>query len=349
VKRLAVAVALVALALPPVAGAAKRPAFHSRRTVPFPLTLLRIRTVPAIPHALFTLDGKDYRADSQGLLVIRARNLDNLSGRLHPRLVHGGPTVLYRFRVWRGHVDGPPGRRRGDLYPTKRLSATYDVYYRIRFSFADATGRRPPDRVEQVVLRASTGVVDRFDPTAAPVQARWIWGRRVITNANSLLVKTVYWNVEDVTVDGSNVVNESQQKLIPSRVVASVFPIRLIYHGALIRSRDALFGMSAGSKVQVRFPNGVVHTYPLAHGRLSLPALPRGHYDVKPVGFGISFWSPVELSRNQVIDLKLISYLDLAVIAILLAGVAFTLAAARRPALRRRAVAALTLSRAASR
>lgn len=349
-KRLAaVAVTLLALAGPAAAGAAKAPAFHSRRTTPFPITLLRIRTVPAIPNALFTLDGKDYRTQSNGILVIRARNLDNLSGRLHPRLAHGGPNVLYRFRVWRGHVNGPPGRRHGDPYPTKRLSATYDVYYRVHFSFVDAHGKRPPDAVQQVVLRASTGVVDKFTPTGAPVQARWIWGRRVITNSNSLLVKTVYWVVEDVTVDGSNVVNSSQQKLIPAEEASKTYPVRLIYHGAVIRTHDALFGMNAGSKVQVRFPNGVIHTYPLSHGRLSLPNLPRGNYDVKPVGFGISFWSPVELSRNQVIDQRIISYLDLAVIAILVGGVAFALAAARRPALRRRAVAAITLSRAASR
>lgn len=347
-RAIALAAAAVALAAPGGAGAAVHQ--KSRRTVPFPITLLEIRTVPAIPNALFTLDGKDYRTDRNGLLTIKARNLAELSGRLHAHVAQGGPNVLYRFKVWRGHLDQRPGRRHGSLYPTKRLSATYDVYYRVRFQFVDnATGRRPPNAVSRITLRASTGVLDEFTPTAAPVQDRWFWGRRVVTNANSLQVKTVYWVVDDVTIDGSNVVNASQQKIVPASAVSRIFPIRLLYHDAVIRSRDALFQVNAGSKVELRFPNGVVHTYRLSHGRLELPSLPRGNYDVKPVGFGISFWSPVELSRNQSIDLKLITYLDLAVIAILVGGLAFALAAARRPALRRRAVAVITLSRAGTR
>jgi hypothetical protein len=349
VKRaIAFAAAAVALAAPGVAGAAAHP--KSKRTVPFPITLLQIRTVPAIPNALFTLDGRDYRTDRAGMLTIKARNLAELSGRLHPHAAQLGPNVLYRFKVWRGHLDQRPGRRHGSLYPTKRLSATYDVYYRVRFQFVDdATGRRPPNQVSRVTLRSSTGVLDSFTPTSAPVQERWFWGRRVVTNANSLQVKTVYWVVDDVTIDGSNVVNSSQQKIVPASAVKVVYPIRLLYHGAVIRSRDALFPANAGSKVELRFPNGVVRTYRLSHGRLDLPSLPRGHYDVKPVGFGVSFWSPVELSRDQTIDLKLITYLDLAVIAILVGGLAFALAAVRRPALRRRAVAAITLSRAGTR
>jgi hypothetical protein len=344
-------VAAFAVASPGVAGAAggtahakeKHAALQRKRDSR--ISVLRIRTIPAVPGATFVLDGRRLVADRRGLLVAQVRNLGGATDRLRALEVHLGPDALARFKQWHGHLNVLPSRQhRGEL--TKALTATYDLYYRVRFTFTDDVGKRPPDPIREVRLRASTGVVQTFRPTAAKVQWRWIWGKRVVPYHDSLQVKNVYWVIDRVGIDGSNVVNRSQQKIVPSAVVRRIFPIHLLYFAAKIHARDAVFPLSASSKVKLRFPDGTIRTYPLSHGRLTLKALPRGNYEVKPVGLGIGFWAPVELSRNQVIDVKLISYLDIAVIAFFLAGVAFALAAARRPALRRRALAALTLSRA---
>jgi hypothetical protein len=354
-RRLAlVALAGLVLAAPATAGAAGPTLTHAQKKAlalkhengaP---SLLEIRTIPVVPGATFLLDGKRYVAGRDGTVQARVRDLIAVTGRMKVPAVHEAANIVARFKQWHGHLNAKPARKHGGIL-MKQLTATYDVYYHVKLSFADDLGRRPPDPIRTVVLHASTGVVQSFTPTRATVQGRWIWGKRVVPYHDTLQVKPVYWVIDRVGIDGSNVVNQSQQKIFPAQAVNHVYRVRLLYYSAAIHVRDSLLPVDASSKVKLRFPDGSVRIYPLSHGRLLLGALPRGHYDIKPVGFGIGFWAPVALSRDQVIDVRLISYFDLALVVIIVGGIAFALAAARRPALRRRAFAAMTLSRGTAR
>ena len=53
-----------------------------------------------------------------------------------------------------------------------------------------------------------------------------------------------------------------------------------------------------------------------AHSRASSGRLARGDYQLKVRGPGVSWWTPVSLSRTQEVELELLSWLDLGVAAL---------------------------------
>jgi hypothetical protein len=342
VPRACLVAAVLALAGPAGAAAA------AASSAPGTPGILTIRTIPRVPRAVFTLAGRRFRADRSGRLQIPIDDPLGVSARLQAPEVRLGPDVVARFKQWHGHLATRSSR--SGVVLAKTLTATYDVYYRVRLRFVVAAGRRPQGRVDRIVLRGSTGVVRVLRPQAGAARVRvarspagaagllevWLQGRRVVPYHDRLEVKPLYWVVDRVDVDGTNVVNRSQQKLFPHQVVGRIVPVHVLYFSARLRVRDALFHTSTGSQVLVRLPSGKTKRYPLSHGSLVLASLPRGQYDVRAEGAGIAFWTPVALSRDQEIDLRVISYLDIAVLGLALAAVAFGLAAARRPALRRR-------------
>jgi hypothetical protein len=78
-----------------------------------------------------------------------------------------------------------------------------------------------------------------------------------------------------------------------------------------------------------------VREYPFGpDDTVTLPALPRGDYEVDVTGLGIMPTRPVALSRGQVVELKMISFLDIAFIAVAFVAVLIGLVVARRPHLR---------------
>jgi hypothetical protein len=68
-----------------------------------------------------------------------------------------------------------------------------------------------------------------------------------------------------------------------------------------------------GTSVDVLLPNGQIANYPLdASGVLDLHSLARGIYRVTLVGAsGLGTSTPVALSRDQVVNLKILTKLDL--------------------------------------
>jgi hypothetical protein len=141
------------------------------------------------------------------------------------------------------------------------------------------------------------------------------------------------YRVQAVTIDGNNLVNRAQQAFLPA-TNASV-KLKLLFYSARFAAQDRLFRFSIGSGIKLEFPNHRVRRYKFDDsGQVVLPALPRGNYRVTINAPGIGLTSPVALTRNQVVKLKVVSYLDVAVVAIVLVGIALSLVLARRPQLR---------------
>jgi hypothetical protein len=157
----------------------------------------------------------------------------------------------------------------------------------------------------------------------------WLQGSRVVPFAGELVSKDIEYQVERAYVDGANVVNRAQQRFTPSQT--TTLPVRLLFYALKITTRDALFGFPVGEAVELKYPSGRVVTHDLKDGKLTLPSLPRGTYDVKVVASGISFTRPVSVSRNQQVELKVISWLDMILAAGALAALALGLVMARRP------------------
>jgi hypothetical protein len=267
---------------------------------------LQVVTVPKVPGARFVVDGQTFVADGTGIAYLPASAVGSTQKpeALDVRLKSG---VRAQFARWYGSAA------------SGRLRATYNIYYRIRPTFFDLHRTNvADDLVSSATVRSSIGV--RY--TIKPGRSQWLQGGRVVPLNGSLEPKEIYYTFERVVVAGANVVNNGQQKFFPSELAASsrsadaLIPVELLFYQARFRARDAFFGFAIGDRIRLRWPNGRVEKYPIGDaGNVSIPALPRGEYRVAVEGPGLSLSGPVTLSKNQDIEVALLSYIDIGVVA----------------------------------
>jgi hypothetical protein len=276
------------------------------RTAPY-----RVQTIPALAGVEVDLQGKTYRTDSKGLVVLEPNNLT--TDLIKPATtVHDlplGPNAVARFDRWYG-----------------RNTLTFNIYYRVQFRFEDLSGAPvPPALVDILGLKSRTGV----HTTLPHGRAVWLQGTRVVPFTGQLVSKDIEYQVERAFVDGTNVVNRAEQRFAPR--TTKTLAVRLLFYSLKVKTRDALLGFPIGSAVELRYPSGRVVQHALKDGQVTLPALPRGTYNVKVAASGVSFTRPVSVSRNQEVELKVISYLDMGLAFGALIALAIGLLVARRP------------------
>jgi hypothetical protein len=304
-RRTALALATGALACAVLSPAAEA------RTAP-----VRVTTIPSVPHAKFIVDGKTQYTDKKGELLLRLPGVRTEHYRLHahPQDKKLGPDTVAKFARWYGHS-----------------TVTYNFVYRLHFSFRDLADKTvDPDLVTEMTLKSRTGV-------RTPVKQGedvWLQGSRVVPFAGKLVSKDIDYQVERAEVDGTNVVNRAQQRFTPRKT--RNLSVRLLFYSLKVVTKDALFGFPVGEAVKLRYPSGRTVSHDLKDGQVVLPSLPRGTYNVKVVAAGVSFTRPVSVSRNQKIELKVISWLDMVLAGLALLALAIGLLVARRPHLIRR-------------
>jgi hypothetical protein len=287
---------------------------------PFIERTLTIYTLPAVEGLRFRFQGKVYRS--------------NALGRVH--LPHAAVIARRPPRAFDGRIERDVrvrfARYFGDQH-SGRLTATYDVDFRVSFDFTDLVGHPiPPDTIEEITYKSSIG----YRATVRAGGERWLQGARVVSeSAARMALKTILYRLERVIVHGTNVVNRAEQSFEPrfKRHVS----VQLLYYTASLSARDAFFGFKAGSKVKITYPDGMVERYPLgSDGNVTIPALPRGEYDVTVEGGGIPISRPLSLSKNSTLQIEVLSYLDIGVVAGLLLLFVIGLPLIRRPHLIRR-------------
>jgi len=276
-----------------------------------------IQTNPPTPGMRFAVDGAVFTADASG----RAYPPPDAIGTAHSvrALATGlGPGVRARFDRWYGG---------GSV-------AALELDHRIRLRFVDLAGRPvDPDVVDSVTLLGSNGERRTFRDTTAG----WLQGNRVVPESGGRTSTLVSYAAERVVVTGANVVHRAQQRFFPARTPE--LRLRLLLFSARFEVHDALLGFPIGSSVQLRFPDGRIEHYGLGSGgEVTVNSLPRGNYRVSADALGISSSRPVALSGDQRVEVRVISWLDIAVVLLVLGSVALGLLYARRPA-RARSVA----------
>jgi hypothetical protein len=112
--------------------------------------------------------------------------------------------------------------------------------------------------------------------------------------------------------------------------------VQLLFYSLKVVTKDALLGFPIGSAVDLKYPSGRTVRHPLKDGQVVMPSLPRGTYNLKVAASGISFTRPVSVSRNQEVELKVISYLDMVLAFGAMISIAVGLLLARRPDMRRK-------------
>jgi phospholipase C len=267
-----------------------------------------IRTVPAVPGMRFEAAGVRFKADSSGRASlprgVRRAQLRALDTEVAPR-------VRARFDRW---------------YRGRRIAAI-SMYHRVRASFVDPSGTAiDPGMVSSVTLRGSDG--GRHVLTGR--RQVWLQCNRVVPESGGTKSTAIHYAAERVLVAGSNVVNRGQQRFFPAE--SRTIELRLLLFQVRVTVRDALLGFPIGTAIRLRYPNGEVRREELGpRAELTLTSVPRGDYRVSVDALGLSSSRPVALSRDQELDLQVISWLDVMVVVLGLASVALALLFIRRP------------------
>jgi hypothetical protein len=265
-----------------------------------------IRTLPIVPNFPITLDSETVLTNELGVARFKSRDRQNLTDRVkveNEKLKLDGRKV--RVEPSNKYLDG--------AQPTVAMN----IFWPVRFSFADTHGEPVDvDQIRSVKLKSSTGEI----LTDSGKGTLWLQGKRVVTLGGPQ-EKEIQWSIDAVEYAASNVVNSGQQRFEPAETQA--FPIELLFYRTKVRVKDAFFGFEVGDAVLVTSPDGHIDRFALGEdSTVNLPSLPRGNYSIMVDGPGPRMDRPVAISRDQVLDLKFYSWLDIGLVGGFLAAFA---------------------------
>ena len=275
---------------------------------PVPAGFRRVATLPPVAGIEIAFEDQRATTDESGVVLFRSDARSDISSEL--RMVDEEvrrDDFGVRARFNRFYNAG-----RGDTVLALHVERP------VTFAFFDLQGNRiAPESIESLRIKNNIGaVVDQ----ASISGVNWLQASRVVSTPVGPEVRPILWSVDEVLVQDTNVVNRAQLRFFPVEV--DHVDIDLLFYSARFRSRDAFFGRVAGERIRLTDPTGRVTHYDLdASGEVLVEGLPRGDYQVVVEGPGLPLGRPVALSRDQEVNLALLTWLDLGVVA--LAGLLF--------------------------
>jgi hypothetical protein len=210
----------------------------------------------------------------------------------------------------------------------KTVQVGLNVAHQVSLKFFDLDGLPvDPARIESIGIRSTQG--DAF--TLKPGDSPWLPASRTARRLGGLDETDLLYSVNSVIIDGSNVVNSAQQRFYAKP--EDVWKISLLLYSLQVTSKDSLFAAPVGKTVGVSFPDGQVKTYTLdKSGKVEIHALARGIYKVSLMGTrGLGTSMPVALSRNQTVNLRIVTMLDISVVGAIFMSFAVGLVLIGRP------------------
>ena len=273
------------------------------------------RTVPATQGARMAAEGRIAAADKSGRVRLPISNYLGLDSRFHVL----DTRVSEDRKVSLDRIVGSPSRAARGTPLTVGLRTERLVHW----NFVDRGGREvPASRVSLLEMRSNTGEVVRFRGRDL-VRPRWMAAGRTQQTPAGLVNKEQYWSVSRVVVDGGDVVNRSQQKFVPEQ--SQEWTVSLLFYRVQVVGRDLLFGSLSGTGLELRRPDGTLDRVPFVDGKATLPSLARGTYTARIYGPGASFGRPVSISKDQLLEIEVISPFDLGLIGVVIVMVALSL------------------------
>ncbi len=278
--------------------------------------VLVVQTVPPTEGARVSAEGNFAIADAKGVARLAVANWDRIDARFNvpeTRVSEDRKVLIDRI------VGAPSAGRSGNPVVvglrTQRL---------VSWSFVDRGGQEvDPERITMLELRSNAGEIVQFEGEDL-FRPHWLAAGRTQQTPKGLVNKEQYWNVTRVVVDGAEVVNSSQQVFFPEQ--SQDWQISLLFYRVAVVGRDLLFGGLAGKGVELVMPDGeLVREEFDREGVVVFPSLPRGSYDVRVYGAGASFARPMSISRDQEVDIEVITGLDISLVVATLLMIAISL------------------------
>lgn len=272
---------------------------------------LEIYTVPPTPGVAFLLNGHTYTTDENGVTNIQVELSGTYTLEVLPIDDDSLPSnVRMEFGRWNDNVFTP---KREVHFPRKnRLEAGFTVNYQVNQEFYDLQGAKvDPARISSMVIRG-VGTTFTFDK-AGPV---WLPANRLTRRIGDRLESDeILYYFRDVTIDGANVVNKGEQRF---RIRPDdVWPVQVLLYSVQFSARDAMFRSPIGKGIELTYPDGQKKEFffDSPDAEITVSSLARGSYSARIIGAGGSAPpTPVHLSRDQGVELLMLSYLDIAVI-----------------------------------
>jgi len=286
--------------------------------------LVTLRTVPATPGVRIRSGGRIFRTDAGGHVTLALSDAA-ASPITQPRRPSFALPEVLPTRLPSGAV----ARFGGFFNGGRTIGLSLHTRNRLDYVRLDGTPI-PPSRVGKAELKSSTGLRVTVRGGVTPE----LQATRVVRGRSGLRSQPIEYAVESVDVGGGNVVHRAQRRFTP--IDTRVLKVPLLLYALRFTSADALFGNPVGSSVSLRYPDGHVARLPLHGGQAEALGLPRGEYSVRVHAPGYSFERPVSLSRDQLVDLQVVSFVDFAVVLGTVGAGALALLIVGRPLLRRR-------------
>ncbi|MFZ1769665.1 MAG: hypothetical protein WAU00_10740 [Caldilinea sp.] len=293
--------------------------------------ILAVYTIPPLPGIEFLLDGVPFSSGPDGVArrEIAQTGVYSLTMLpVAPRTEGDAAPMSIEFIRWADQFFTPtrPVEIKGDVELYLGLSRSFPVGQK----FIDLDGEAvDASRITQLTIKSSHGTRYSYPDGAA----RWRSANRIARLKNGLEATDVQFAVESVIVDGANVVNQNQQRFLVDK--PATWTIQLLLFDARLHTRDALYGFPIGAGIDLHYPDGSVRYFPFdEENNVEVQDLARGMYKVQVVGAnGMAPLTPVAVSRDQDVELKVLSLWDLGTFLLLGAVVAFGLLFWGRPQL----------------
>ena len=289
--------------------------------------IIEVQTVPPLPKIRFSLGNRIFSSNKDGIARIAVEKAGTYTLKLLSAEV-SEPDIQMKFSRWADDTFLPSRDIKIPL--NKPLQVGFEVSYLVSHTFVDLAGRPvDPARITSVTIKGSEGTTYTFEDN----QPHWLPAGRVTRLSNGLEQTKFLYSVISVTIDGSNVVSQAQQRFYVQP--NDVWSLKLLLYSARFTARDALFRFPIGSGIQVEYPDGDSQSFSFNSDDEYLSSgLARGIYRVTVTGAdGIAPATPIALSRDQDVELLVLSYFDIGVMVTLAIAIALGLLFFGRPQL----------------
>jgi hypothetical protein len=288
---------------------------------------LAIRTIPPLPGIRFAYNDQVYVSDAQGSIHIRVETVGSYPlVVLDPEGQLVSPDTRATFARWNDEVFEPS--RDITVTGSRTLEAGFELSHPIRRVLIDDNDALVDRaRLTSMTLRAGGTIYELDD-----AENQWLPANRLTRRiGTSLESQPRLYYVTSAIIDGENAVAKGQQRfhVLPG----AVWNIKVRVYAVRFLARDVLFHYPIGKGIRLEFPDGrITETSFGPAAEIEIPSLVRGAYRARAIGApGSTSLVPIALSRSQTVELPVLSYIDMAVLAGVPAIIALALLFIGRP------------------
>jgi hypothetical protein len=269
--------------------------------------VVAVTTVPPVAGVTFALEGATLTTDRRGRAQGPIADLNDVADRL--RLASA--TATSGVEVTNMRVTKLPPRAVGQ----RRVLVAFDVRRPVSLRFVDlARHEVPRARISDVALSVGDSTVrlvsqELGTPTALLTEQATKVGQQ-------WQARTITYTLRSVRIDGGQAVFNGRQRFRPS--ASGTWTIRLAVFTLAVTAHDAFFGSQLSSHLVITRPDGSRVPMQLSSAKpRRTPSMVRGLYTVQVDSAVLAGHASVLVSRNENIDLRVVTLWDAAAFLVL--------------------------------